>query len=853
MEKNIILKFTAESDMGEAAAELQRLKDREKELMTEMGKLTIESNKQVEAIKQTVTEQKKQADSVEKVRQNQAKQQQALEGEFKKTQNTIMDFVRKMNNVNETIGKGAQQTPKFTTQLRMMKDELAKMEEAGISPTDKSFIKLAVSAAKLEDQVGDTRQRIRILSSDTKNLDAAMSVGQGLAGGFTAATSAAALLGSESEELQKAFFKVQAVLQVLNGVQMVANTLNKDSEARVVIGTALQKADTTAKQANTVATTAQSTATKAATIATKGFGLALKSLGIGLVISAIAFLVTKWDDLKGALNRILPAGKSIEKMFDRVKSVAVGVGNAVVQYLVMPFKALGQVLQGDFSGAIKTIGSGLNLVSNYKKGALEQDARNAQNARNQDEAEQIKADKRQLERLENQGKNVYSQKLALLNREKTLMERQKKDTSEIQKEIEDLQDKHHAEIASKRQQAAQQAAQAAKAQAEREKQEQEKRNQQVLDAQEERQNQEIRLMKEGFDKARAEINLKYQRFIDDIKSRVKEVGELSQAELDLIAGYEKERVNELEKAHNLQRMELKTFNTDRIDASKITAKQLTDIVKQSTDEQIALLKQEEEARKEMYQAMFDFGSELINLAFDMKRESFEREMENLENRYISISEWSKMSAADKAKNVGKEIISEQALAAKKLEIKRKQAQAEKQQAMFNIALGTAQAVMNALQTKPFFPFGLAMAAMAGVLGAAQAITVASKPLPKYAKGRKGGKGEFAQVGELGPEIMWVPDGASIIPANRKLTPETLAEFRIPLPVLDDRLVENVRLDRKFFIDYEKMKFDYDKLSNAIAKNMKEKHISINVDKSGITVQNGNSTTTFLNKKYRGNW
>lgn len=37
------------------------------------------------------------------------------------------------------------------------------------------------------------------------------------------------LLGTENEDVAKALMKVQSVLAVLNGVQAIANVLNKDS------------------------------------------------------------------------------------------------------------------------------------------------------------------------------------------------------------------------------------------------------------------------------------------------------------------------------------------------------------------------------------------------------------------------------------------------------------------------------------------------------------------------------------------------------------------------------------------------------------------------------------------------
>ncbi|HEY9543683.1 hypothetical protein [Prevotella sp.] len=52
---------------------------------------------------------------------------------------------------------------------------------------------------------------------------------QGLAGAATIATGVMGLLGTKNEDVERAILKVQSALGILNGVQSLANTLNKDS------------------------------------------------------------------------------------------------------------------------------------------------------------------------------------------------------------------------------------------------------------------------------------------------------------------------------------------------------------------------------------------------------------------------------------------------------------------------------------------------------------------------------------------------------------------------------------------------------------------------------------------------
>ncbi|MFY0481477.1 phage tail tape measure protein [Flavobacterium sp. PLA-1-15] len=73
---------------------------------------------------------------------------------------------------------------------------------------------------------------------------------------------------------------------------------------------------------------------------------------------------------------------------------------------------------------------------------------------------------------------------------------------------------------------------------------------------------------------------------------------------------------------------------------------------------------------------------------------------------------------------------------KKANLEYKQAKRQRTINIANAIGGTALAVINALQTQPFFPLGLAMAGIAGVMGALQVATIMKTPLPSkgYEKG-----------------------------------------------------------------------------------------------------------------------
>jgi hypothetical protein len=165
------------------------------------------------------------------------------------------------------------------------------------------------------------------------------------------------------------------------------------------------------------------------------------------------------------------------------------------------------------------------------------------------------------------------------------------------------------------------------------------------------------------------------------------------------------------------------------------------------------------------------------------------------------------------------------------------------------------AIMNAATTKPFVPLGAAMVALVSALGATQLAVALSKPLPQYAKGRKGGKGEYALVGERGPEVMYIPQGASIIPNNKLERPDTWGDYGIPkanIPQMNTISTEQLAMTMMLGMNA----IDYNRLGKAVADNIKipqQNAVSVNIDRSGISVTNKGETHTYLNKKYSAQW
>ena len=151
-------------------------------------------------------------------------------------------------------------------------------------------------------------------------------------------------------------------------------------------------------------------------------------------------------------------------------------------------------------------------------------------------------------------------------------------------------------------------------------------------------------------------------------------------------------------------------------------------------------------------AMMEIGQELTNTLMKQSEARFNSEYSRLEQQKEVALAFAGSSTAAKA-----EI--ERQYEEKRKGIQRRQAEAEKRQAMFNIVVNTAQAVMATLGKGGFFASPLAM--IVAATGAAQLAMVASQEIPAFAEGgiHEGGKMLINDAkGSKFQETVVTPDG-----------------------------------------------------------------------------------------------
>lgn len=343
----------------------------------------------------------------------------------------------------ETVFKAS--SGNIKRELKAIQGELANMLLQGVDPASEKFQQLAARAGSIKDAMGDAKAVVGDFANDVRGLAGITDVAGSVVGAFQVGAGAMAMFGVESEEAQQTLTKLAGAMSVLNGITQLQNTFMDQSSGtyrayhallRLVgveqsnltttvsanttaqatntttqaAGTTTLAANTTVKQANAVATTETTTATAANTVATEGatvatggltvaqgaatvaskaLRVALSAIGIGILISLVAALYQKFEDLTDSFKTAEGASSKLAQAWNKFKVIAVGVGNAIWEHMIWPLKMfVGMVrdaINGDWdkiaSNAISAFKGGHDVIGNYNYAANKELAKQNKEAR----------------------------------------------------------------------------------------------------------------------------------------------------------------------------------------------------------------------------------------------------------------------------------------------------------------------------------------------------------------------------------------------------------------------------------------------------------------------------------------
>jgi len=719
-----------------AAFASEQVKNAFKNLSSEADKLATELQKlQDEQLDLLATGKR-----VSKEYQDNAKAQAALKV-------SISEVNKELSKFTNTTEKTEKSQKSLTGQLRGLKQELALLEQQGKDNT-KEFNQLLIAASKLEDQIGDTRARVRILASDTFKFDAAVQATQGLAAGFEVAQGAAALFGSESEDLQKAILKVQGAIAVANGVQQIANLLLEES--------AIKTALLTAKQA--IYTTVVGTSTGAL----KAFRIALAATGVGALVIGLGFLIEKLfasseatEDATEATNKLAEAN---QKVADSVAEAATEQELASIRLA----KAQGKITDATAKRAEVEAKVNEDLRKNQLQTLTELTEARAQYNENVKALQEKYADDERslIGSVQIEQRKFEEQRAQIIEAgaKRTTAIRQNA-TAEVIEFENDLAEK--AEQANKRNQKA----------AKETKKEYDALKLSVGNVTAELLKQDAQLaqtlagnrvnaaeaafskiqllnqqgLSTAEDVSNAEIELIQQRAISQIQaSELAQRQSLEGVKKGSIQETEIIKAGESERAAIVNAAELEVFNKRKDFREKNAAERKKDL-----EEQVEEIAQIAQQAGELVTGLLSIAKEQSQARIDQINEQSKAELDAINK--------SAQSEADKQRQrEANELRTNRKIAAEKI----KQAKLDRATALFEVALNTSIAVSKSIAASPQ-TFGLPFSAFALAQGLIETGIILSKPLPKYKRGGMvGGKSH-----EAGGTIIEAEHGEFVVNRN----------------------------------------------------------------------------------------
>ena len=356
---------------------------------------------------------------------------------------SIIDKVKSEVGNTEAVFKSS--SGNIKRELKAIQGELANMLLNGVDPASEKFQQLAARAGSIKDAMGDAKAVVGDFANDVRGLAGITDVAGSVVGAFQVGAGAMAMFGVESEEAQQTLTKLAGAMSVLNGITQLQNTFMDQSSGTYrayhallrlvgveqtnltttvsanttaqatntttqVAGTTALTANTTVKQANAVATSETTSATAANTVATEGatvatggltvaqgaatvaskaLRVALSAIGIGILISLVAALYQKFEDITDSFKTAEGASSKLAQAWNKFKVIAVGVGNAIWEHMIWPLKMfVGMVrdaINGDWdkiaSNAISAFKGGHDVIGNYNYAANKELAKQNEEAR----------------------------------------------------------------------------------------------------------------------------------------------------------------------------------------------------------------------------------------------------------------------------------------------------------------------------------------------------------------------------------------------------------------------------------------------------------------------------------------
>lgn len=797
MSNRVLIEIVGQDQgLDEANAKLDTLSQKEKQILADMKALEQERNK-AKAYATTAEQMAAAEQKFGKMVEDNVKKLK----EVRKEQDASRKSIEALSNAQKAMpGKIiAENTAKsFRTLKREIDEQLRTWSDWSAAGTE-AYNKLMAKAGEMNDTMGDTNRMIQYMGSDTKGFDTLVDGTQAVAGGFSVAQGAMALFGAENEDLQLMMVKLQSAIAISTGLQQIGNVVQKESNLMMGIAVMQNKAKATAELLSTKTTIG-------ATIAQKAFNLAAKANPYVLLAVALVTVV-------GALVALSAGNKEAEKQ-QRLLNKAMEDSKTIMSQMAYEYEL--QEMRLDALGA-------------SQKEKL---------------AERIKY----LEKNKNEQARIYNE---LLKNEESTSEQIKEAGQSLLIADQELRKSRYALkmlTLKELKEAEQKAEDDAKTNAK-------ERLQKIKDDQQ----KEFDALRDYYTKVN-EARIQDQTDAEKIAQTKIPITEEDEVEV-------KDYIDVLQNKYNLGLISYDDYLKKKKKYLILSGKDLDAINEEIYKNEADKIAELAELQKSTYA---DFYGELKNLYSSYSEFISEGETSRIQKQLDELTKYYTTDVEEARNNKDLKYISEKEYAKKEEELQNQMKQAEKKGKRANILINSAESIakviMKAMEVKAAAVLNPALlATLPFVYGQIPLITGAAllqiATLNKYWKGRKSGNGEMAMVGEYGPELMWIPQGAGIMPAHdtqKALNGDSKVFEKwnmpaidrwIPLPDISQKV--NNEISRKESIDYDLLASKIGEHVGRRVKIPRGKNVTVNVDNTGVTVEENNTRTRILNKKYNG--
>lgn len=250
----------------------------------------------------------------------------------------------------------------------------------------------AIAAAKkvaaLKDEFNDLNERVKLFDPGAKFQALGNVVGT-VSAGFTAAQGALSLFGTESDDLQKQLVRLQGAMAFSQGLSGIFDASKSFKDLGAIIKTNVVGAFTTLKGA-------------------------MAATGIGLIVVAIGTLAANFKEVEAWLQKIIPGFEGFGAAFNKVKVVAMGVINGIIE----SFKVIGEIVGNVFTLDFEEVGkvaseAGARIGKAYAEGQANEIKKQTIDAAKEALKLQAEEDARRLKVLQASGESRAKEAAAL--------------------------------------------------------------------------------------------------------------------------------------------------------------------------------------------------------------------------------------------------------------------------------------------------------------------------------------------------------------------------------------------------------------------------------------------------------